>query len=143
MIFSLLRIQQWVKNFLIFSNGIFLHNYNALFSLDLLYAFLSFSLIASSGYIINDIKDLENDKKHPQKKNRPIQSGNISIKKAISIFVFLFLSSNIFAASISIQFLFTINQSIINNTNKTYYLQKNRTLNNNATLIKLDHYVQN
>ena len=60
MIFSLLRIQQWAKNFLIFSNGIFLHNYNALFSLDLLYAFLSFSLIASSGYIINDIKDLEN-----------------------------------------------------------------------------------
>ena len=124
MVFSLLRIQQWIKNFLIFSNGIFLHNYNILFSLDLIYAFLSFSLIASSGYIINDIVDLDNDKKHPQKKNRPIQSGKISIKNAIIIFIFLFLISNLFATIVSIKFLITINVYLAISLIYSFYLKK-------------------
>ncbi len=124
MVFSLLRTQQWIKNFLIFSNGIFLHNYNILFSLDLIYAFFSFSLVASSGYIINDIVDLDSDRNHPQKKSRPIQSGKISIKNAIIIFLFLFLISNLFAAIISIKFLITINIYLAISLIYSFYLKK-------------------
>ena len=43
---------------------------------------LSFSLLASSTYIFNDIKDLEQDRLHSKKKFRPIAAGNISIHQA-------------------------------------------------------------
>ncbi len=50
-----------------------------------------FSLLASIIYINNDIEDIENDKKHPIKKLRPLPSGEISIKKANAIKYILFL----------------------------------------------------
>lgn len=53
--------------------------------------YISFSLIASSIYIYNDIQDIEKDKLHPLKKNRPIASGVISKKKATIVGVIVFL----------------------------------------------------
>ena len=47
-----------------------------------LIGFLAFSLTASIIYCINDLKDIELDKKHPVKKNRPLASGKISVKCA-------------------------------------------------------------
>jgi len=49
--------------------------------------------LSSANYIINDILDLENDKGHPEKRNRPIASGTISIKSAALIGAFLFIIS--------------------------------------------------
>ena len=46
-------------------------------------AFISFSLVSSSIYIINDIKDKETDARHPRKCHRPIASGTVSIGNAI------------------------------------------------------------
>lgn len=81
--FKLIRIKHCLKNIiillpLIFSGLLF----NKLLLLKSIYAFVCFTLIASTIYIINDIKDCENDKKHPTKKNRPIASGKVSIKKS-------------------------------------------------------------
>lgn len=86
MIFSLLRVKHWIKNFFIF--------FPLFFSAELLdivklkntaLVFLGFSLIASCVYIINDLFDREFDKVHSSKKNRPIASGKISVVKAIAI----------------------------------------------------------
>jgi 4-hydroxybenzoate polyprenyltransferase len=60
--------------------------------------FISFSLIASAGYIFNDLLDLENDKKHPAKKMRPVPSGSVKISTAIIILFILLL----FGLSISL-----------------------------------------
>lgn len=109
MILSLLRVQQWVKNLLIFSNAIFIHQYELLISYKVYISFFSFCLIASSGYIINDLLDFKKDIKHPQKKLRPIQSGQILIKNAKIISCILFILSNILASLISINFLIIIN----------------------------------
>lgn len=83
----LLRPKHWIKNGLIFVPVIFS---GALFSsetiLKLLGAFVVFSLIASSIYIINDIRDVEKDKRHKAKKMRPIPSGQVSIKEAYVLF---------------------------------------------------------
>jgi 4-hydroxybenzoate polyprenyltransferase len=43
------------------------------FLIKSIFAFVAFSLIASSIYILNDYKDIEADRKHPEKKNRPLQ----------------------------------------------------------------------
>jgi len=75
-----LRIYQWAKNMLLFLALFMSHR---IFETQLLkqtiIAFLSFSLCASAVYILNDLFDLEADRKHPSKKNRPLASGQISV----------------------------------------------------------------
>ena len=53
------------------------------------YGFLIFSFVASSIYIINDYVDIEKDRKHPEKKNRPLASSKISEQNALILFFFL------------------------------------------------------
>jgi len=79
-----LRIHQWAKNVLIFVPLITSHqvfNVNAV--LATLYAFLSFGLAASAGYLINDILDVENDRQHPKKRHRPLAAGDMSVQTAL------------------------------------------------------------
>lgn len=85
-----IRVNHWIKNILIFSPLFF--SWKLLeFSLyiDLILWFISFSFIASSIYVLNDLFDIEKDKKHPKKKNRPIASWKISKKLAYFMIAFL------------------------------------------------------
>ena len=84
----ILRPHHWVKNLLIFIPVITSHEINELSIKYSFLAFIAFSLIASSGYVINDIIDLRSDRKHPYKKKRPIASGEISITHSL-MYVFL------------------------------------------------------
>ncbi len=83
-IFYSLRPKQWTKNLLVFAGILFSKN---LFDYSLLITailgFCIFSLVSGSVYLLNDIKDLEEDKKHPRKCYRPLPSGRISVKQAI------------------------------------------------------------
>ena len=88
---KLMRPKHYIKNFLIFLpllfSGKLLNLSNILITLG---GVICFSLMASSIYIINDIKDKDKDRKHKTKCNRPIASGKISVKNAI-IFMFILL----------------------------------------------------
>lgn len=90
---KLVRVEQWVKNLFVFLPLFFSGN---IFETDLflksLYAFIVFSLTASSIYILNDYSDIESDKKHPEKKNRPLASGAISKPTALAILGFLIIA---------------------------------------------------
>jgi 4-hydroxybenzoate polyprenyltransferase len=74
-----MRLQQWVKNLFLFAALIFggrlfvLHEF-----LLTLAGFIAFSLLSSGVYLYNDIIDLEKDKKHPIKCQRPLAAGNLS-----------------------------------------------------------------
>lgn len=85
-----MRVHQWTKNLLIFIPLIMAHQ---LASVDLLYqdalAFLAFNLCASATYILNDWRDLDRDRKHPRKKNRPLASGAVSVPAAMLVSFFL------------------------------------------------------
>ena len=93
MIFKLLRVKHYVKNVLLFLP----YALSVPSSFDevpaLLLGFLSFSMMASSIYILNDIKDIDADRMHPTKKNRPIPSGDVSIKRAFGIMLILMACS--------------------------------------------------
>ncbi len=68
---KLLRVNQYIKNTLIFAPLFFSFSYNKTSAtINSLVAFLLFCSLASSIYIINDIFDLKSDRKHPVKKNR-------------------------------------------------------------------------
>ncbi len=71
-------------------------------------AFVSFSLCASAGYILNDVSDIENDKLHDKKKKRAIASGSVRKENAWIFTVLLGVSSLIIAFKISLVFLFFI-----------------------------------
>ena len=90
---KLLRVEQWIKNCFVFVPLFFSGNIT---NLDLLtksvFAFVIFSLAASCIYIINDYSDIESDKKHPEKRNRPLASGAISKPTAITILLVLMIS---------------------------------------------------
>ncbi len=90
--FEIMRPWQWYKNIVVFLALFFSGN---LFTVDLLIkavlAFLGLCLISSGMYIVNDILDLEEDKKHPDKKDRPLPSGRLSLKSAYALsFLLLF-----------------------------------------------------
>jgi len=97
-IFYSLRPKQWFKNFFIFSALVFdrqLTNSKSVSTTVL--GFIIFCALSSSVYVFNDLFDIEADKNHPLKKNRPIASGRVSISLAIVLgffigFVSLFLA---------------------------------------------------
>jgi 4-hydroxybenzoate polyprenyltransferase len=87
-----MRPRQWPKNGFIFAALMFdrqLHNPTALMRTTA--GFFLFCLLSSSVYIINDIIDVEADRRHPTKKNRPIASGRLPIPLAAGVAVGLIL----------------------------------------------------
>jgi 4-hydroxybenzoate polyprenyltransferase len=78
-----LRPQQWLKNLLIFAPLLLAHQLTSLKGyLTGLLALVCFSLSASSLYVLNDVLDIEADRQHPSKRNRPFASGHLSVAVA-------------------------------------------------------------
>ena len=78
-----LRISHYVKNMIIILPVVFSGNLmQSKYWMNIILGFCAFSAMASSIYIINDIKDCEKDKLHPVKRNRPIASGAIRVHQA-------------------------------------------------------------
>jgi len=87
---KLARPKQWIKNFFVFAPLLFSrHIFDAQFVINSIEAFVTFCLISSVVYIINDILDVESDRAHPKKKFRPIASGEISIAQALTFLTVL------------------------------------------------------
>lgn len=88
---KLLRIHHYVKNVFVLLPLFFskeLLNMSA--CIKCIVALFAFGFISSVVYIMNDIKDIESDRNHPKKKNRPLASGAISVKAARIFSVFIF-----------------------------------------------------
>jgi len=80
----LIRVHQWIKNVFVFVPLLFsLHLFNKDYLITTLFAFLLFCLASSAIYVINDLVDIESDRAHPVKRNRPLPSGAISQTSAI------------------------------------------------------------
>ncbi len=89
-IIKTMRPKQWTKNVFVFAALIFDRKlgYPDLFLVTLA-GFILFSILSSTVYIINDIADVNADRNHPKKKNRPIASGALPIKVAVVVAVLL------------------------------------------------------
>ncbi len=109
-LFYLLRPTHWVKNLLVvapaFFGGIVFSSFENFITAFL--AFMSFSLASSVGYIFNDLLDIENDKNHPVKKNRPIAAGRVLRGNAIVLALLLLIASLFIALKINNTFTFIV-----------------------------------
>lgn len=84
-IFRALRPHQWAKNALVIVPALAaqVHFFDAW--LAVLLAFVAFSLMASSVYLVNDVVDVQNDRAHPTKKHRPLAAGDMSFVTAFTL----------------------------------------------------------
>src|SRR4051812_9414953 len=90
---TLLRPKHWAKNLFLFLPPFFAGKFFELDKLVLLSGgFMAFSFLASSIYIINDYRDVEDDKKHPEKSRRPLASGAVNKNVAIVLSCILTLA---------------------------------------------------
>lgn len=97
-----LRPQHWVKNLLVFAPVLAAHRANEFALLSrLLVAFVSLSLVASGGYLLNDLFDLASDRQHPHKRLRPFAAGHLPLTYAIGAIPVLLALGLLAAASIS------------------------------------------
>ena len=102
-----IRLQHWVKNLLLAAPLVLAHQFDNSESIRAcIGAIIVFSLSSSAMYLINDLLDLENDRRHPQKCKRPLAAGKISTNISIATSI-LFI-----VASLTIS-LFTINPTFI------------------------------
>ena len=86
---NLLRPKHWIKNFLIFLPVIFYKSTDISDYIKVFVGVICFSALASSVYIINDIRDKDKDKLHATKCKRPIASGEISVPTGFALAFFL------------------------------------------------------
>ena len=92
-----IRIHQWAKNILIFVPLLLAHDLRFATVTSAVLAFFCFSLVASATYIVNDLLDVEADRRHPGKRRRPFASGDLSAIAGLEIVV-LFLALSLIGA---------------------------------------------
>ena len=104
-----IRCQQYIKNILILVPLVASHNIFDMDKLSMaLIAFFAFSFSASTIYVMNDLFDLFDDRKHPTKKNRPLASGDISIQTSLFTIPVLLCLSIFLASLVSNQFVILV-----------------------------------
>ena len=121
-----IRLHQWAKNLLVFLPAMMAHTLWISFDVlcDLFFAFFAFSFSASAVYILNDFIDIEADRNHPTKKNRPIASGAVSTKTAFILLVFLLIASFFLAFQLPDKFLVLLIAYLTCTTLYTLFLKK-------------------
>lgn len=100
-----IRPHQWLKNILIFLPMLAAHQYDWGTFFAALLAFISFSMVASSAYVMNDLLDLAADRAHPRKCKRPFASGAIPIAHGTWMAFGMLGLGAIIAASVNMAFL--------------------------------------
>lgn len=123
-IFKIIRPHQWVKNVLVFTPLLMSHNFdfnNLILSLK---AFIIFSLIASSIYVINDIVDLKSDQNHPFKKYRPLAAKLITVNHCKILILILLALVTVLLLNVNKEFIMIIISYFILSNLYTFFFKK-------------------
>ena len=123
-VFFLLRPQQYIKNLFVLA-PVFFSGMLTDFELlqQSILTFILFSLTASAVYILNDIRDIDEDKAHPKKLNRPIANGSVSVPFAWKMLCFLIVISLVGSYLISIQLAYILLIYLILNISYSFGLK--------------------
>lgn len=121
---KLIRPKDWAKNMFLFVPVFFAGElFNVSVLKELILGFFCFSFVASSIYIINDYRDIEDDQKHPIKKNRPLASGAVAKSAAIAICILLLVLGFTGAWFIRDKFMFVLGIYFILNLGYSFGLK--------------------
>ena len=120
-----LRVYQWAKNMLLFVPALASHQLmiSSVF-INALTGFIAFSLLASSIYVLNDIVDVDHDRKHPVKKNRPIANGDLTMFSAYAVLIVCFMLGIWLSVGLGDAFLLTAIIYLILNLLYSFFLKR-------------------
>ncbi len=121
---KLVRVHQYSKNALLFVPLITAQALNVSAISAEISAFVAFSLCASSVYILNDVVDLAADRSHPNKRNRPLATGAISIVNGLLAALVFLAAGAVVAAAVSLKFFGVLLSYIALTTAYTFYLKR-------------------
>jgi len=99
-----LRPSEWIKNLLVFAGVLFsgrLDSGDAV--VDSILTFAAFCAISSAGYLFNDLRDRDLDRLHPEKRDRPIASGQVSTGTAMTLSVILAAAAIVLGLAVKIE----------------------------------------
>lgn len=100
-----MRPKQWTKNAILFAALIFSRNlFHSQSFLKVLEAFILFTLLSGSVYIFNDLMDIEKDRCHPKKSQRPLASGKLKPTNAIIASILIGITSLVFSFLLNLRF---------------------------------------
>lgn len=124
------RPHQWAKNVLMFVPLLTAHLYFDLASIaNIVIAFACFSLCASGGYLLNDLVDIESDRKHDTKRHRPLASGALKVEVGVFGAVLLpLLGLAIAAVFLSLAFLLCLLVYLALTNAYSFYLKRKATI---------------
>ncbi|MGH3117249.1 MAG: UbiA prenyltransferase family protein [Gaiellales bacterium] len=85
-VLAAMRPRQWTKNLLLFAGILFAAQYDEPGRwIEAFVAFVAYCAASSAAYIVNDVLDVEEDRRHPLKRNRPIAAGALAPDRALKI----------------------------------------------------------
>ena len=120
-----IRIHQWLKNALIFVPAILTSQvFSGAHIPALLIAFLAFSLSASSVYLLNDLLDIEADRKHRSKFTRPIPAGLVSPVSAVMVSMLFILTALAMSLALPVQFTAVLGLYLVTTTLYSFILKR-------------------
>jgi len=120
-----IRPHQWLKNALLFLPLILGHEINNMsLVLQALVAFVSFSLCASSVYLLNDMLDLNHDRQHNSKKHRPFAAGKLSLTIGLVATPILLASAFLLALLLPIEFVAVLLLYWVSTLVYSFYLKR-------------------
>lgn len=120
-----IRVHQWLKNAMLAVPLILTHEvFNIGMVMATVAAIVSFSFAASFVYVLNDLADLENDRRHHRKKRRPFASGQLSIPSGLMLGVVLLVISLLIAVFLKPLFLGVLLIYIVTTTAYSFVLKR-------------------
>lgn len=120
-----MRLEQWSKNILVFAPAVLAHRLDEIpVFIATLLAFLCLGLVASSIYLLNDIMDLKQDRRHPTKRNRPFASGALPVSHGLVLIPALLIGATLIASQLPPLFSATIGAYVVLNFAYTFYLKR-------------------
>jgi len=123
-VLKLLRPKHYIKNLFIFMPLFFAGQFSDVQQLIKLFiAFLAFSMCASAIYILNDSRDIAEDRLHPKKKLRPLAAGTISLQTAVILMILLFASGVFLMGYLSLHALGILGLYLVLNILYSFFLK--------------------
>jgi 4-hydroxybenzoate polyprenyltransferase len=119
-----IRLHQWAKNILLFLPLALSHQLSAGRIGAAVAAFFCFSFMASANYLINDLLDIESDRRHPSKRLRPFASGDLPVAGGVALALLLVAASAALLPLLPASFAFWLGVYIVATMAYSFYLKR-------------------
>jgi 4-hydroxybenzoate polyprenyltransferase len=119
-----IRVHQWAKNILLVVPLLLSHKLNSTAISAVIAAFFCFSFMASASYLVNDMLDIENDRRHPSKRLRPFAAGDLPVSSGIALAFTLVLASLAILPWLPDEFNLWLGLYIVSTTAYSFYLKR-------------------